>query len=120
MPSLAARVMTRPSVPCAISPSSVGNVRFMRWTGARLLEARPPLDQRRGALDHDALQLRPLFRVEIDRDRDPRVLAQVRHLASVVAGSEVDLVTGHDVADGDEVRLAVTAGRGHPTHPLAS
>src|SRR5262249_22277835 len=82
---------------------------FFVEASARLLEARPALDERCGALHHDTAELRPVVGVEIDGERDPRILPQIGDLSRVVAGAEVDLVTGEHVANGDEVSLAVAA-----------
>src|SRR2546425_5142409 len=59
---------------------------------ARPPEARPPPDQLRGGLDHDAADLRPIIRVKIDGHGDPGGLAEVLYLAAVVAGAGIDLV----------------------------
>src|SRR5262249_54599651 len=54
-------------------------------------------------LDHDALQLRPIVGVVVDRDGDAGSPAKVADLARVLGGGEVELPVDENVADGDQM-----------------
>ena len=82
------------------------------------MKARPPLDEPGAALDHDALERRPVVGVHVDRDRDERVLAQVLDLSALVAGGEVHLAAGQHVAHRHQVGHAAGAGGRHAAHAL--
>src|SRR5882672_1974532 len=79
---------------------------------ADLPEPRTALDQLGGPLDHDALQVGPVLRIEVDRDGRVRVRAQVLHLLRGPLGPEVDLPVREDVADGYDVGHAAPPGGG--------
>src|SRR5882762_9587728 len=70
---------------------------------ADLPEPRTALDQLGGPLDHDALQVGLVLRIEVDRDGGVRVHAQVLHLLRGPLGPEVDLPVREDVTDGYDV-----------------
>src|SRR4029453_3457101 len=76
------------------------------------------LDEPRSALHHHALERAPVIGVHVDRHRDARVVAEVLDLPPVVAGGEVDLAAGDDVAHRHQVRHPGGTARRDPADAL--